>query len=167
MKKIWIGAALCLLTTSTAWAVGEKNSRPATKADLVGTWDLVSVRPIRDAKDPVFFPYQRFAFAKDSSMKSMVSDKPFTQDWLDKFNKQPGEIDFSINEKGILSLTWSARPHNETAIAAFVLEDIPPDLVAKVPKAERGALPKKGNVVLSYLNNSGKISYQKILTRIG
>ena len=144
----------------------DRVSRPATKEDLVGAWELVSVRPVYDKTDPVFYPYQRFVFNKDSSMKFMVSEKPFTQDWLTKFTKQMPEIDYTISDKGLLTLSWQTRPHNESVVCAYVLKDVPADLAAKVPAPQRSRLPKKGNLTLSYLNNSGKIAYQKILTRI-
>src|SRR5262245_42324996 len=79
---------LVLAAGYPALAAKERASRPAVKADLVGTWDMVSVQPVHDKKDPVFYPYQRFVFNPDASMKFMVSDKPFTKDWLDKFKKQ-------------------------------------------------------------------------------
>lgn len=165
--KIWSLILLGVLIghCSMVSAEAEKVSRPCTKADLVGTWDMVSVRPVHDKNDPVFFPFQRFVFQQNSSMKFMASEKAFTKEWLDKFTKQPAEIDYSLNEKGILTLTWQSRPHNENALSAYVLKDVPPDLLAKVPLDQRTHLPRKGDVTLSYLNSSGKIAYQKILRK--
>ena len=99
-------------------------------------------------------------------MKSMVSEEPFTQEWLDKFEKQPREIDYSLDPKGLLTLTWQTRVHSEVAVCAVVLKDVPADVLAKMPEAERGTLPKKGNLALSFLNSQGKIAYRKILTKI-
>lgn len=162
-KSLCVLAGL-LLFAGTASAA-DKASRPATKADLVGTWDMVSVKPVYDKTDPVFFPYQRFNFGADSSMKTMTSEKPFTKEWLDKFERQPAEIDYSLSNRGLLALTWQSRPHNEQAICAYVLSDVPADILAKIPADERVHLPKKGNLTLSYLSNEGKIAYQKILKK--
>ena len=152
----------------SSWTfAAEKASRPCKKEDLVGTWEMVSVRPVYDKKDPIFFPYQKFVFNQDSSMKSMASEQPFTKEWLDKFEKQSVEIDYSLSDKGLLTLTWQNRPHSEAAICAYVLSDVPAEVLAKVPKIDRGNLPKKGNITLSYLNNDGKIAYQKILKKVG
>jgi len=151
----------------SVFAVEEKASRPAVKKDLVGTWELVSVHPVHDPKDPVFYPYQRFVFNADSSMKYMVSEKPFTKEWLDKFVKQPREIDFRVDQKGVLSLIWQTRPHQESAICAFVLKDVPQEVLEKVSPDKRKGLPKKGDLTLSFLNSQGKIAYQKVLTRVG
>ena len=163
------GMLACALAVQAAYAaptaVRENASRPATKEDLVGTWDMASVSPVLDSSDPVFYPYQRFVFNPDSSMKYMVSEKPFTRDWLQKFSKQVPEIDYTLNARGLLMLTWQTRPHNESAVCAYVLKDVPPELAAKVSQSQRAHLPKKGNVTLSYLNSGGKITYQKILTR--
>ncbi len=156
-----------LADSSGGIAGEEKASRPATKKDLVGTWELVSVRPIHDAKDPVFFPYQRYVFNGDASMKYMVSKMPFTKEWLDKFVKQPREIDYRVDEKGVLSLIWQTKPHQESAICAYVLKDIPAELLAKVSAEKQKGLPKKGDLTLSFLNGQGKVAYQKVLTRVG
>ena len=161
-KSLWICTVL-LLTSLISSAETEKASRACTKSDLVGSWDMVSVNPVFDKKDAVFFPYQRFIFSPDSSMKFMASEQPFTKEWLDKFGKQPREIDYSLNDKGLLTLTWQTRPHSEVALCAYVLKDVPPEVLAKIPSFERGSLPKKGYVTLSFLNSDGKISYRKIL----
>ena len=162
-RNLWVCATLLLITT-LAFAA-DKASRPCKKEDLVGTWEMVLVRPIYDRTDPVFFPYQKFVFNRDSSMKFMSSEKPFTKEWLDKFQKQPAEIDYSLDEKGLLTLTWHSRPHSEMAVCAYVLNDVPPEVLAKIPQSERNRSPKKGNVTLSFLNNNGKIAYQKILKK--
>ena len=164
MKKIWL--ILMLLIASAAWAAPEKASRPAAKEDLAGTWDMVSVKPVQDKKDPVFFPYQRFVFNKDSSMKYMVSDKPFVEEWLEKFNKQRPAIDYSVSAKGLLTLTWQDQPHNETALCAYVLRDVPAEVLAKLPVGERDRVPGQGDITLSFLNSSGHIAYQKVLKKI-
>jgi hypothetical protein len=163
-KALWFVLALALVSQSAA--AEEKASRAATKKDLVGTWELVSVRPVHDPKDPVFFPYQRFVFNADSSMKFMASADPFTQEWMGKFNKQPASIDYAVSEKGVLTMTWQETVHSESALAAFVLQDVPPDLKEKLTDAQKKGLPKKNDVTLSFLNSRGKIAYQKVLTKI-
>ena len=100
-------------------------------------------------------------------MKWMVSEQPFTKAWLDKFAVQQPAIDYSLSEKGVLVLTWQQKPHTEAALCSYVLKEVSPETLAKIPKEQRAYLPKKGNVTLSYLDGSGKIAYQKILTKIG
>lgn len=164
-QAVFSAAVLCLF--SGAASAAENASRPATKKDLVGTWELVSVRPIHDAQDPVFYPYQRYQFNADSSMKYMTSDKPFDKQSLEKFRKQPAEIDFLVDEKGVLSMLWENRPYKETAISAIVQKEVPADVLAKIPAGGRKGLPKKGDLTISYLSAQGKIAYQKVLTRVG
>ncbi len=166
MKKILLGVLYGILITSFSYAANPSVSRPATKADLVGSWDLVSVRPIHDKKDPAFFSHQRYEFKQDSSMKFMVSQEPFNKEWLDKFTKQSNEINYSVTAKGLLTFTWSNKPFSESAIAAVVIQDMPKEVLDKMPAIERERLPKKGNLVLSFLNKSGKIAYQKVLAKL-
>jgi len=165
------GKGVCVVVVSlmvavSSYAETEHASRPATKKDLVGTWELVSVRPAQNAKDPVFYPYQRFQFNADSSMKYMTSTEPFTKDWLDKFRKEQAAIDFRVDERGVLSLMWQKKRYEESAICAVSQKEIPADVLAKIPKDKRKGLPKKGDMTLSYLNPEGRIAYQKVLTRV-
>lgn len=166
MKKyVWFVIS-GLMMAVVAYAANPKVSQPATKANLVGAWDLVSVKPVHDKKDPAFYSYQRYVFNSDSSMRFMVSDVPFTKEWIDKFKKQPNEINYTVSEKGILTLTWNNKPFTESAIAAYVVQDMPKDVIEKLPASEKAKLPRKGNIVLSFLNKSGKIAYQKVFSKV-
>ena len=159
-------AAFVLLAASLAQADQEKVSRPAVKADLIGSWDMVSVQPVRDKNDPVFFPYQRFLFNPNASMKFMSSDRPFNQEWLEKFKKQPAEIDYTLDEKGVLTISWQKRLHIESVLCTYVLKDVPVEVISKLPSERRKGLPKKGNITLSFLSSDGHIAYQKVLSKI-
>lgn len=166
-KKAALGVLSALLSVSMVFADGtSKASRPATKADLVGAWEMVSVQPVRDKNDAVFFPYQRFVFDRNSSMKFISSEKPFSAEWLEKFRKQSAEIDYSLNEKGIMTLSWQKQPHVENVLCAYVLMDVPAEVLSKMPAVRRKGLPKKGSVTLSFLNSEGRIAYQKVLAKI-
>src|SRR5262245_59572626 len=117
IRRTLLSFALIISFVSASSAqAADKVSRAAIKKDLVGIWEMVSVSPVYDKNDPVFFRYQRFVFNPDSSMKFMASEKPFTQTWLYKFKKQPAEIDYSLDEKGIITLMWQKQPHRENAI---------------------------------------------------
>ena len=142
-----------------------KPSKPCTKAELVGTWDMVSVTPVLNLQDPTFYPYQKFVFKSDSSMKVMTSQRPFDAKALAAFKSQPVEIDYSLNPKGILTMTWSTRPHTEYAICTYVLQDVPPEVLKKIPAEKRAGIPKKGNVTLSFIGRGGKIAFQKVLKK--
>ena len=167
MRKAILVLTAALLVSQAVFAETNKASRPAVKKDLVGTWDMVSVRPVYDGSDPVFYEHQRFVFNPNASMKFIASERPFSKEWLDKFRKQPAEIDYSIDEKGLPTMMWQKMPHQEKAIAAYVLQDVPADVLAKLPAERRKGLAKKGDLTVSFLNSKGRIAYQKVLTRIG
>ena len=158
---VFVGA-LCF--AGTVFAAAEKVSRPCTKADLVGVWNMKSVQPPQNPGDPIFYKHQRFVFSEDSSMKFMTSEKSFTQEWLDKFEQQPREIDYSVDPKGLVTLTWQNKPYHETALCAYVMQEVPPEVVSKIPEADRSVIPQKGNISLSFLAG-GKIAYRKILEK--
>ena len=168
MKKSLFILGLVLFSTVSAQAVEApqpKPSRPCTKAELVGNWDMVSVIPVLNKEDPAFYPYQKFAFNRDSSMKVMTSDKPFDAKALAAFKSQPSGINYSLDPKGILTMTWSARPHTEYAICAYILQEVPPEILKKIPAERRAGVPKKGNVTLSFIGRDGKIAFQKVLKK--
>ncbi len=164
--RLWVIGAMVVACLSGSAQATESASRPATKADLVGQWKLVSVRPVHDKNDPTFFPHQRFQFFGNASMKFISSENPLTKEWQEKFNKQPAEIDYTISDKGLLTLTWSKLSHSENALCTYVLKDVPADVLAKVPESRRKELPKAGNLTLSFLNTKGRIAYQKVLEKI-
>jgi hypothetical protein len=169
MKKVfqgWVVLALVIYSAPLVLAQSDRFSRAAAKADLVGTWEMVSVRPVRDKNDPVFFPYQRFVFNRDGSMKYMTSDKPYSKEWLEKFQKQSPEIDYFLDQKGILTLSWQKQPHSESFLCAYVLNDVPTQTLSKLPLERRKEVPKTGDLTLSFFNTAGRISYQKVLSRV-
>ncbi len=144
----------------------QKPIKACTKAELIGTWDVVSVMPVLNKQDPTFYPYQKFMFKGDSSMKVMTSEKPFDAKALAAFKSQPSGIDYSLDPKGILTMTWSTRPHTEYAICAYVLQEVPLELLKKIPAERRAGVPKKGNVTLSFVGRNGKIAFQKVLKKV-
>ncbi|GEM_PF-6681115 len=159
---------LVLFSAASAQAaeiLQQKVSKPCTKAELIGTWDMVSVMPVLNKQDPTFYPYQKFAFNRNSSMKVMTSEKPFDAKALAAFKSQPTEIDYSLDPKGILTMTWSTRPHTEYAICAYVLQEVPSEILKKIPVERRAGVPKKGNVTLSFIGRDGKIAFQKVLKK--
>jgi hypothetical protein len=164
MKKM--AAFLILLLASQAQAAeNQKMIRPATRQDLVGTWDVVAVRPVKDPKDPAFFPHQRYLFKSDSSMKFMASPVPFDAESEKKFLKEPTSIDYTINEKGVLTLSWQARPYTEAMIAGVVIQEPPTEALSRLSAEQRRVLPQKGDLTFSYMSD-GKPAFQKVLKKI-
>ena len=101
-KKCFLTSLCALLIASTAFAA-DKASRPAAKSDLIGVWEMVSVKPVYEKADPVFFPYQRIEFNKDSSMKSMTSEKPFTKDIAARVKAVDRVIDAAAGTFGLVA----------------------------------------------------------------
>ncbi len=55
-------------------------TRPCTAADLIGAWQVirfgVTSRERMDPNDPAFFPFQRYVFAKDATLRYLSSKTP-------------------------------------------------------------------------------------------
>ena len=56
--------------------------RPCAPADLVGTWEVIRfavVAPARvDRSDPYFYPYQRYVFSANATMRHLTSKTRIT-----------------------------------------------------------------------------------------
>ena len=54
--------------------------RPCTRTDVIGIWAMIrqgTARSVQvDSTDPSFYPYQRFAFRADASVRHLAAPAP-------------------------------------------------------------------------------------------
>ncbi len=59
-------------------------TRPCTQADLIGTWEVVRFGTVPslhvDRSEPVFFPYQRYVFGTNATVRHLASQTKITRD---------------------------------------------------------------------------------------
>ena len=165
----YLSVFLFILSSTTAFAAG-KSVRPCATADLVGTWDMKSINSKIKAgpNDAFVWPYQRFTFDARGGVKQIASVKPLEQDKksLDRFNNELTTSLYHVDAKGVLTISKLESPTPERCLCAYVVADVPAEVIAKVPEAKRANLPQKGNVALTYVNAKGKPVLVKALKKI-
>lgn len=170
LKLSLAGWTLCLalLPASADAAQTPKTSRPCLVSDLVGTWELkgINSKITLNPKDPFGWPYQRFVFTERGGVKEVVSSSPIGREALAKLANSLVTSKFSLDERGILSITKLELPYPERCLCSYATEDIPPELLMKVPKNKQATMPHKGDLVLTYLSKAGEPIVAKTLRKI-
>ena len=169
MKKlIWLIAGLCLPTT--LFAETSKGVRPCTMSDLIGTWEMknINAKIKIDPKDSFGWPYQRFAFDKKGDAKEMTSTTPIESNSavIKRFNNAVSLSKFTVNERGILSISKIESPNPEICMCSYATKDVPPEILEKIPDSKRVQIPHKGDIVLTYLNPKGQPVLMKSFRKI-
>jgi hypothetical protein len=136
--------------------------RPCRRADLIGTWAMIrlgtppSVRV--DEADPDFYPYQRYAFSADRSMRHLTALAPVGPEEQRTILSAPATITWTVDDKGRL-LTRKRG-------AAAVEIDACQILLAKVsdPRSSVPALP--GDLLLTHYGEDGKPIARRLLRKM-
>ena len=135
--------------------------RPCTREDLVGTWAMIRLGTARSAQvdraDPYFYPYQRYAFHTDSSMRHLTALARVSPDAQRSFLSEPSTITWTV-EKGRL-LTRKDRAAAPEIDACQVL-------LAKVtdPRSSIPGLP--GDLLLTHYGEDGQPIARRLLRKI-
>jgi hypothetical protein len=141
MKRLspFVVAAMLLLNAS---AYGkDASARAITKDELIGTWEYVAP-PTGSA-----YPYQLLVFQQDGTMRRMQSTKPFNDLSMTLMKSAPATVVYTVNDKGILKMTWTDMGHTEEALATYLTKDM-----------SAGKGPKKGDLILTYYDARGEIA---------
>ncbi len=151
-------------------APGQKVGRACVMSDLVGTWEMKSLNSKikTNPKDPFAWPYQRFIFDKKGDVKEMTAQIPIegNRAAIQKFENSLSLSRYSLDERGVLSITKLELHYPERCLCAYVTRDLPPEALAKIPEAKKAKLPKKGDILLTYFGKDGKPTLSKILRKI-
>ena len=151
-------------------APAQKTGRTCLVSDLVGTWELkgFNSKTKVDPKNPSTWMYQRFLFDKKGNVKEMTSREPIegNKAAVRKFENALSTSKYGLDERGILSVTKLELPYPEKCLCIYVMKDLPPETIAKVPEAKRAGLPRKGDVLLTYFGRDGKPHLSKNLRRV-
>ena len=148
----------------------QKTGRGCTAADLLGTWDMVGMNSrvtSKDNKDPFLWPYQHFSFDAKGHVKQMSLEHSILSDKaaLQKFENTLSTTRYSVNGQGLLSFARFESPNPEKCFCTYVTQDFPASVTAKVPESKKALLPRKGDVVLSYLDKDRKPLLSKTLRK--
>lgn len=131
--------------------------RPARSADLVGTWQMVSLSKPENVEgtDTVLAPYQLFQFQANGRMKHMTATKAFTS--LALFQAAPAITRYTLNKSGTLTLTnpnWNAPRQYKCSL-----------IVAPATSADPKQ-PRAGDIILTGSEAPNQPTWSKLLRRL-
>ena len=156
--------------SSFAWPSGQKGVRSCLTSDLMGTWELrnMNTKIKIDPNDPFGWPYQRFSFDRRGDVKEMMSTTPIegNKSAVKKFENAASTSKFSLDERGILSVSKIESPLTERCACNVATKDIPADLLAKLPASKRAQVPHQGDLVLTYMDRNGQPVIIKSLRKL-
>jgi len=166
-----VALVLALLAASlAAWPPGHAVAaddlhealRPCTRADLIGVWAMIrqgtapSVQV--DSTDPSFYPYQRFAFRADSSLRHLTAPAPIGPEEQRAILSAPTTITWTVDRRGRL-ITRKDKTAAPEIDACQVL-------LAKVsdPRSPVPGFP--GDLLLTHYGEDGKPVARRLLRKI-
>ena len=163
--------AICLSATlSPSWAAGNKGVRACLTSDLIGVWDMQSIntKVKLDPNSSFGWPYQRFSFDRRGDVKEMMSTTPIAGDKaaMQKFENAASTSKFSLDERGILSISKIESPEPEHCACSIAIKEVPAEMLAKLPEAKRALIPHQGDLILTYMSRGNKPVVIKSLRRV-
>src|SRR5438067_2354890 len=80
--------------------------RPCTRTDVIGIWAMIrqgTARSVQvDSTDPSFYPYQRFAFRADASVRHLAAPAPVGPEEQRVILSAPTTVTWSVDRQGRL-----------------------------------------------------------------
>ncbi|MCG3177205.1 MAG: hypothetical protein MOGMAGMI_02173 [Candidatus Omnitrophica bacterium] len=169
-----IAAAVVAALTGSGAALAaetrERAGRPCASKDLAGTWIMRGLTLSSQAvnpKDPGLSPYQRYFFDDKGHVKHLVSDRRLSEQdpAVDKFNRMGSTSMYTLDERGLLRIQHLESAFPEQCLCTVVLRDPDPLSLEKLEPEKRERIPKKGEIILTYLDRKGKPALTKSLMK--
>jgi len=136
--------------------------RPCTRGDLIGTWAMIrlgtapSVRV--DQSDPYFYPYQRYAFSADRSMRHLTATGPVGPEEQKAILSAPPTTTWTVDDTGRLLTRKSGAPGPEVDACQILLTKI------SDPRSPVPGLP--GDLLLTHYSEEGKPVARRLLRKM-
>jgi len=136
--------------------------RPCTRGDLIGTWAMIrlgtapSVRV--DQSDPYFYPYQRYAFSADRSMRHLTATAPVGPEQQQAILSAPPTTTWTVDDKGRLLTRKSGATAPEVDACQILLTKI------SDPRSPVPGLP--GDLLLTHYSEDGKPVARRLLRKM-
>jgi len=135
--------------------------RPCRSSDLIGTWAMIrlgTAPSVRVGADPAFYPYQRYAFSTDRSLRHLTAPAPVGPAEQKVLLSAPATTTWTIDDAGRL-LTRKTGASAPEIDACQILR-------AKVsdPRSPIPALP--GDLLLTHYGQDGKPIARRLLRKM-
>jgi hypothetical protein len=136
--------------------------RPCTRGDLIGTWAMIrlgtapSVRV--DQSDPYFYPYQRYAFSANRSMRHLAATAPVGPEEQQAILSAPPTTTWTVDDKGRLLTRKSGAMAPEVDACQILLTKI------SDPRSPVPGLP--GDLLLTHYSEDGQPVARRLLRKM-
>ena len=160
---LWLGvlALSCLAWPAAADDLSDA-LRPCRRADVIGVWAMVRLGTATsahvDRADPAFYPYQRFAFRSDASLRHLAAAAPVGPEEERTLLSAPTTVTWSLDDQGRLLTRKDATTAPEIDACQVLL--------AKVsdPRSPVPGFP--GDLLLTHYGEDGKPIARRLLRKI-
>ena len=165
--KTWLWALLCLSFTHLAQA----QTKPAQKADLIGTWQVVAFFPgsfaLNNPDSDLLLPSQIYGFYEDNHMRSLTDDKAkefnYTLDELEsRFGNRPQKLHYQVIEAGLVATTIDEKQQIGSLWQSYIATD---------DHKIEGLPTQKGDLIMGMIPHdkstpAGQFSYIRVLRAV-
>jgi len=137
--------------------------RPCATADLVGTWEVIRfavVAPARvDRSDPYFYPYQRYVFSANATMRHVTSKTRITPALYRALLSRAAPTAWSVDGTGRLVVERQGEVGPEAAACEV--------LTREVIDPRSGVASPPGDVLLTHKDDANRPMMRHQLRRLG
>ena len=137
--------------------------RPCAPADLVGTWEVIRfavVAPARvDRSDPYFYPYQRYVFSANATMRHLTSKTRITPALQRALLSRAVPTAWSVDGTGRLVVERQGEVGPEAAACEV--------LTREVIDPRSGVASPPGDVLLTHKDDANRPMMRHQLRRLG
>ncbi len=137
-------------------------TRSCTPADLPGAWEVIrfgSVPSVRvDRSDPAFYPYQRYVFGKDATVRQLGSPTKITAADHRALLAAAAAGTWAVDEGGRLLLLPEGKARLERITCLVLVEEVVD------PKNRVRSLP--GDILLTYYDAAEKPAFRRQLRKL-
>ena len=122
-------AVACCLAAGAARAEDEREAlRPCKAADLIGAWEVVrfGTAPsfLVDRTDPNFYPFQRFVFASNATMRHLTSNTRIARADHRALLAETAPVTWAVDGDGKLLLQKEGAVRLETIACAVLVKEV-------------------------------------------
>jgi len=136
--------------------------RPCMRADLIGVWAMIrlgTARSVRvDPTDPSFYPYQRFVFRADASLRHLTAPAPVGPEEQRAILSAPPTITWTVDGEGRLLTRKNGAAAPEIDACQVLLVKV------SDPRSSIPGLP--GDLLLTHYGEDGKPVARRLLRKI-
>ena len=136
--------------------------RPCTRADLLGTWQVVRMGAARavtvDRSNPEYYPHQRYVFAANATLRYLAAQKAITPEDHRALAAASTAATWAVDETGRLLTQPDGAPRQEVSTCAVLL--------GAVRSEGGGVTGEPGDLLLTRLDAQGRAVSRRQLRRL-